>query len=97
MHGAILNIKSVTMNFFNTIFMVYVFKFFFKETMTLEQVNERANQLIFKSWFPKPHYSEMGDCLHVLDVYRKSLLQQKVNHKKKKRRGETTQTRQANW
>ncbi|XP_041012618.1 UPF0481 protein At3g47200-like [Juglans microcarpa x Juglans regia] len=42
-----------------------------------------VNQLVLKSWFPKPHYSDMGDSLHVLDVYRKSLLQQKGNHKKK--------------
>ncbi|KAF5449162.1 hypothetical protein F2P56_029639 [Juglans regia] len=38
---------------------------------------ERANELIVKSWFPKAHYSEMGNCLHVLDVYRKILLQPK--------------------
>ncbi|KAG2706335.1 hypothetical protein I3760_05G099300 [Carya illinoinensis] len=47
---------------------------------------ERANALIVKSWFPNTHYSEMGNCLHVLDVYRKILLQQKGNHKKQEGR-----------
>ncbi|KAG2706336.1 hypothetical protein I3843_05G088800 [Carya illinoinensis] len=52
------------------------------ELLPGDKKKERANELIRKSWFPDTNHSEMGNCLHVLDVCRKILLQPKGNQKK---------------
>ncbi|KAL5732325.1 hypothetical protein ACOSQ2_032017 [Xanthoceras sorbifolium] len=48
--------------------------------------DEYVNKLIIKFCSPGTHVSTMGKCLHVLDVYRKSLIHQEQPRKKSRHR-----------